>query len=265
MNILVFLIIFFILVEYLIYNLNKKKIYQETFLVKEVKIDKTYIINLENDKKRFNTIKEQCLKNNLNISRFDAINGKLLNIEDSEIKKRFGNEPLKNEIIKNKFLKRTQIGCALSHIKLWEKIINTKDNIILVLEDDAIVPDDFQKKLLDYTNQLPENWDMLICGGNKFQGKIYSNNLITPIKNKYGNYGTFGYIIKKNTAKKLLENCEFISKSIDYHLNLNFYEQNNVFFCNPQLIKHNYEFFSNIMKKTRSEHNKKGNIIKIIT
>ena len=264
MNILIFLIIFFILFEYLIYNLNKK-LYLETFFVEPIKIDKTYVINLDYDKQRFNIIKEQCLKNNLNITRFNAINGKLINLNDIEIKKRFGNEPLKNEIIKNKFLQRNQIGCALSHINLWKKIVEENNNIILVLEDDAIVPNDFQKKLLDYTNQLPDNWDMLICGGNKFQGKIYSTNLIKPIKNKYGNYGTFGYIIKKDTAKKLLKNCEFMTKSIDYHLNLNFYEQNNVFFCNPQLIKHNYEFFSNIMKKTRSEHNKKGNIIKIIT
>ena len=100
MNILIFLIIFFILLEYLIYNLNKK-LYLETFFIGPIKIDKTYVINLDYDKQRFNTIREQCLKNNLNKTRFNAINGKLINLEDIEIKKRFGNEPLKNEIIKN--------------------------------------------------------------------------------------------------------------------------------------------------------------------
>ena len=58
-----------------------------------------------------------------------------------------------------------------------------------------------------YMSQAPSNWEMIILGGNRFKGKYYSKNLIRPVINKYGNWGTFGYMIKRSCAKKLLNNC----------------------------------------------------------
>ena len=52
--------------------------------------------------------------------------------------------------------------------------------------------------------------------------------------------------------------------TIDHHLNLNYYSQNNVFFCNPQLIKHDYNYYSNILQKVRKDDTIKNNKIEII-
>jgi glycosyl transferase family 25 len=39
----------------------------------------------------------------------------------------------------------SQIGCALSHIKIYKKFIKTDYNFALVLEDDAIFIEKFNK------------------------------------------------------------------------------------------------------------------------
>ena len=214
-----------------------------------------YVINLESDIDRWKQILKDAKTQNLNIQRFDAVDGRKINL----------NHPSITSIFKNSKLKPGQKGCALSHINLWKKISrgNPEDHII-ILEDDAIIPKNFDNKLKHYLNQAPDNWEMIILGGNRFKGRQYSNNLIKPVINKYGNWGTFGYMIKRKCAKKLLKNCSVLNITIDHHLNLNFYSQNNVFFCVPQLITHDYNYYSNILHKVRKDDSERNNKVEII-
>lgn len=247
--ILIFIIIIIILaiVNYNIYKKNIENFKTESNI-------KIYVVNLKKDIERWNVIKNDADKQNLNIVRFDAVDGRKINL----------NTPKYNHMFQSHKLKAGQKGCALSHITLWNKIKNDNHDIIIVLEDDAIIPKNFNVKLNKYLNQAPNNWDMIILGGNRFKGKYYSKNLIKPVINPYGNWGTFGYMIKKNTANKLLENCRVMKTTIDHHLNLNFYSQNEVYFCNPQIIKHDYNYYSNILQKVRKDDSIRNNKIEII-
>ena len=218
-------------------------------------IDKIYVINLLSDKKRLNVIDNSLNKLNLNYIRFDAINGKYITPDDN--KKYFKK--------KNK-LSKSQKGCALSHIKLWEHIHYNNDDVILILEDDSIIPNNFTKNLNTYIKELPNDWDMILLGGNSIYGKKHSEHFIYLDKKykKNGNYGLFAYLIKKQTVPKLLESCKNLGKTIDHNLNKKFYVDNKVFFCNPMLISHNYNFFSNIMNRVRTNDELKNNKIIII-
>jgi GR25 family glycosyltransferase involved in LPS biosynthesis len=214
-----------------------------------------YVVNLESDINRWDQILNDAKKQNLNIKRFNAVDGRKINL----------NHPSITNIFKSRKLKPGQKGCALSHINLWKQISNgNPDDNIIILEDDAIIPKDFDNKLKLYLNQAPNNWDMIILGGNRFKGTHYSNNLIKPVINKYGNWGTFGYMIKRKCAKKLLKNCSILNTTIDHHLNLNFYSQHNVFFCVPQLVTHDYNYYSNILHKVRKDDSERNNKVEII-
>jgi glycosyl transferase family 25 len=228
---------------------------QEDFT--DFKINKTYVINLETDKDRLKDILNMGKRENIHIERFDAVNGRKLSSQDPYIKKFFSKQ--------NK-LKKSQKGCALSHIKIWEKIKENNDENVMILEDDAIIPTDFNNKLNAYIKELPDNWEMVLLGGNNIVGKQYSKLLLkaNPLTKKHCNYGLFGYLIKKNTATKLLNVCMGLGKTIDVQLNKHFYKRNNVFFCSPQLITHNYDYYSNIFNKVRTNDAINNNRIEII-
>ena len=89
---------------------------------------------------------EQSKKAKLNVQRFDAIYGK-------ELPK---NHYIKKYFVDNHNLTDGQIGCALSHIKIWEDAVKNNYKNILVFEDDATIPHDFWDKFNKAYNELPK-------------------------------------------------------------------------------------------------------------
>jgi GR25 family glycosyltransferase involved in LPS biosynthesis len=67
------------------------------------------------------------------------------------------------------------IGCALSHLQLWEKCIELNKPII-IMEDDAIVSKDFNKHINNIMNNLlPKKWDIIQLNYN-FDSVLSYNN-----------------------------------------------------------------------------------------
>lgn len=58
---------------------------------------------------------------------------------------------------------RGQLGCTLSHYKLYEKIVAGNYEKVLILEDDCMITDSVNN-IGEYMNQLPENWGLLYLG-----------------------------------------------------------------------------------------------------
>tara|TARA_E500000178_G_C17027753_1_gene758917 strand:+ start:198 stop:962 length:765 start_codon:yes stop_codon:yes gene_type:complete len=252
-NILIILVLI-ILINLLIKKLPEK----ENFSI--CPIEQTYIVNLDKDKHRFNSISKELKRENINFKRFSAIFGKDLDLNSERCQKFFSKKAIKE-------LKAGQMGCSMSHIILWEEIATkNNDNIYMILEDDAVLPKNFNKEVMKYIKEMPDNWDMLLLGANSLIGKKYSENLLyTDISiKKNGNYGTYAYLIKPKSAQKLLKTCEKMDKTIDHYLNKNFYIKHNVFFCNPHFVSHNYDYVSNLVNRVRSKDASKNNIIKVI-
>jgi glycosyl transferase, family 25 len=57
------------------------------------------------------------------------------------------------------------VGCALSHLTLWERSV--RDHVILtVVEDDAVLRRDFEAKSQELIARLPPDWDIIMWGWN---------------------------------------------------------------------------------------------------
>lgn len=66
-----------------------------------------------------------------------------------------------------------QIGCSLSHVKLYELISNSDWDKVLILEDDCIFNEEINN-LENYFSQLPNDWEMIYLG---WVGNIHSGNI----------------------------------------------------------------------------------------
>jgi len=174
--------------------------------------NKIKIVNLERRPDR----KEKmvtCLKN-MNISEekyefIKACDGK--NVEATfGIKHLFRN----NDFRYNKGV----IGCALSHIQLWQKLIEDPENdYYIILEDDVTMSKKTKEYLLGLQSVFSEKevvflgYHMYYNNRDKF-GFIYNENecdvkdiKIAPLVRKLIMGGTFSYTINKLGARKFLE------------------------------------------------------------
>jgi GR25 family glycosyltransferase involved in LPS biosynthesis len=182
-----------------------------------------FVINL----KKSNERRREFDNNNLKFIKYtyhDAIEGDKINI---------------NELDKHIFTKGSinysngAIGCALSHLQLWEKCIELNKPII-IMEDDAIVNRDFNKQINNLINNLlPKKWDIIqlnynfdsilsynntnyeTCNCVFNQTKLTKNDIFNFVNSKINTtiaklnncFGSSSYIISPMGAKALKQKC----------------------------------------------------------
>ena len=99
--------------------------------------------------------------------------------------------------ILNTPLTKGEIGCFLSHWRIWEKCI-AKNEKVLVLEDDARLTEDFN---LEEINELSDTYDFLYLGWKEMEESIpLSGKLVKPVYP----YWALGYVITPNAARILV-------------------------------------------------------------
>lgn len=112
------------------------------------------------------------------------------------------------------------VGCSLSHIKIWEKIVQNKTKYNMIFEDDAWVIGVDMTSIINRLNSLPDDWHIYMIG------QPHSILEGIPIIDKPNLYkltrfcGTHAYIINYEGAKWLLEKGKLfpIQQQIDAHL-----------------------------------------------
>lgn len=99
--------------------------------------------------------------------RFGAVDGKLLRIEDEvtegalreiETAERTGYRERHYE------LTRGAVGCYLSHMAIWERLLQSDKHIAMVCEDDAKLDTKVLQTLQQARANIPDNWDILLLG-----------------------------------------------------------------------------------------------------
>ena len=107
---------------------------------------KIYVINLKKDINKRQRIISMFQKLNIsNYEIFDAVNGNELN--HFEINKKW------YDPWSHLHLTKGEVGCALSHYQLWQKIKNEK-KMAMILEDDFII--DNEKLFVECANYEEE-------------------------------------------------------------------------------------------------------------
>ncbi len=179
------------------------------------------IISLAKDEKRRRRIVQQCKTLGLNYKLFDAIDGNTLT--QAELDKVYAEKNTISAI--GRRLSRGEIGCALSHLSVYKQMLSENIKIMIILEDDAILSPKF-KEALQIIDYLPKNWEILllgyICYGNHFWYKlpIKIPKLKWRIAKAIGVcYCTHAYIIRQDTAKKILTRTKKLCQPIDSYTN----------------------------------------------
>ncbi|MDP3265088.1 MAG: glycosyltransferase family 25 protein [Tabrizicola sp.] len=112
------------------------------------------------------------------------------------------------------------IGCYHSHLGVWRDFLETGAPVALVLEDDVVFHPDFVTAV-DAALAASDRWDMLKL--NCIRAKL-------PVsQGKIGNYtlnayigpatGTGAYLVKRETAAKLLPRMLPITRATDHEIN----------------------------------------------
>lgn len=182
-------------------------------------IDRIFYINLDRRPDRDANIKEQLKKTNLLqiAERVSAIDGPKLDLQ--MVKSIITPKGVINaQNMNGGFgvpLTRGAIGCAMSHRAIWIQIRDDPMlNSALILEDDIEMNDDFVSKFNTYKKYVPLNYDIIYLGYHlaSIDSSLENVNAIFVKLKKV--YGTFGYIVTKQGAEKLLKMFP-ISEQVD--------------------------------------------------
>jgi GR25 family glycosyltransferase involved in LPS biosynthesis len=77
--------------------------------------------------------------------------------------------------------RRGNYACALSHIRLWQRLASADDNsTFLVFEDDSVIPPDFHAKLRAALATVPADWDMLYLNHERLKGNAVNADWLRP-------------------------------------------------------------------------------------
>jgi GR25 family glycosyltransferase involved in LPS biosynthesis len=162
------------------------------------------------------------------VKRFLGVDGKTLNLDtDDRI------TTLTKRNIKTKTRRSHEeldsvggVGCALSHIAVWQWMVDHNQEMCIIFEDDAVVPADFKEK----ANQIikdsmvlknPKQWDIWLLGGK------WEDMSRIPNETKVVRVGAFvlfhAYVLTLDAAKQLLKNAYPIHCHIDMWTSIHAY------------------------------------------
>ena len=116
---------------------------------------------------------------------------------------------------------RLRFGCYMSHVKLWEHMVQNGQRFAIVLEDDVTVVDGFMDKILAHINRLPEDWDIFYLDGcfQRLAGRYAEGIWLLR-----GSLCTHGYVISHSAAAQLALSYALSSdKPVDHMIDENIY------------------------------------------
>jgi glycosyl transferase family 25 len=174
-----------------------------------------FVISLSRSIERRDRIKKIMADQGISLSFVDAVDGRELNnCRINEIRDR--SNYFKNQRKRN--LSRGEIGCALSHLKIYKHIIDNDIEYALIFEDDIDILSESVLKEILFTDSLikNKNWDLLQLGYYQKFNTEYAETFVSfkkdqLIENVYMARpaifcsSTFAYVIRKNAASILFE------------------------------------------------------------
>jgi GR25 family glycosyltransferase involved in LPS biosynthesis len=189
---------------------------------------KSFCISLEKQRDNWPELKKYFTENGVtDINMFSAINGKELgkyfenpkieNISQNTmdlIKKSGGLEKLVSTWglyhLFNSTKRRDHaqlgswgaVGCSLSHISIWEKIVEENLEMALIFEDDIDFKSDFKDKLPKVIANLPKDADIIFLDTVVNFKPLKHDDIFDKVLGQF--FGTHSYIMTNKGAQKLL-------------------------------------------------------------
>lgn len=190
---------------------------------------KCFVINLPRSIERLHACSNRLQQLGIDYEIFTATDGFNLTAQDLELCKIETTSVLplnkQRQIMMKNPLSPCEVGCALSHLRLYQHILQQHLPYACILEDDCLVKPAF-KTALNSISQLDLSWDLINFAQNSslrswpWQHKVYLSadktqyiqkvGLDFPYLNALFNsrrliYGTFLYLISAHACRRLLE------------------------------------------------------------
>ena len=183
-------------------------------------------ITLERRPDRWKRFQDQPGIQRLRLQRFVGVDGKTLDLKSdtrvTTLTKR--NIMAKSRRAHEELDSIGGVGCALSHIAVWQSMVDNNYPICLVFEDDAVVPPTFietaNKIIKGSLLENPKQWDMWLLGGKwDDMSHIPKSDLI-----RIEAFVLFhAYVLTLDMAKKLLQDVFPIHAHIDTWVSIESY------------------------------------------
>jgi len=118
-----------------------------------------------------------------------------------QLETKYNSGALKSKTLRSSLHERLRFGCYMSHVLLWQTMLQRELDFIVVLEDDVVLPSAFDSRLREILMKLPQNWGILYLNGTerKFGGK-HSDGVLQA----KGGVGAFAYALSKSAAQYFL-------------------------------------------------------------
>lgn len=217
-----------------------------------------FIINMKPCESRWYEVQKRLKDLNISAERFEATIGK--NLGEQEFLNWYCPKKNKNSYHRN--LTLGEIGCYISHMRVWEHIVTHSIPICVILEDDIII-----KSHLTNTIESAEklkNWDLIKLSDSRDLPFINTQSLESEFV--LGNYfkipnGAQGYILSLEGAKKLLHRKPFF-RPVDVDMQFHSEVGLNIVGIKPYPIATDSQFESEIAKTNSGRHSNKSTFIR---
>ncbi|KAL3090259.1 hypothetical protein niasHS_006711 [Heterodera schachtii] len=166
--------------------------------------DQVYLINLRRRPQKLEKMREVFRLVGLDFTHFEAVDGQ--NLTEQELSAiRF--LPGFEDPYYKRPMKRGEIGCFLSHFKIWEEIVRNGHQRAVVLEDDVRFSPNgtlILKKTMEDLTRTRLDWDLIYLG----RKRIGTDEAFVPghrfLSTVAYSHWTLGYAITLSGARKLL-------------------------------------------------------------
>jgi glycosyl transferase family 25 len=180
--------------------------------IKELPI---WLINLPRDEKRLTAMEAQFAKMGLQWQLFEAVDGKehemelLSATDEAAYQRNMGSTLLPGHL-----------GVYASHLAVWDKLVASRHEIALILEDDVVFHDDFLVALASAIS-VRDHWDIVRFNAIRAKLPISQGTIGSYQLNAYvGPFtGNAAYLIKREVAERLLPGLRRQTRALDHELN----------------------------------------------
>lgn len=195
----------------------------------------SFVINLDRRPDRWEQVQAQPDAHRIpNLSRFSAVDGKTLNLQTDSRVSTYARHNITYSLRRSHDMLDSigGVGCALSHVSLWEKLAKSDAPVILILEDDIALPSGTWARVEKVFETSPflrntENWDIwsignLNCLPTRGHNEIPRDG--NPSRNESEwiqcreFVGLQAYFITRRGAMKLLKEAYPIQQHIDWFI-----------------------------------------------
>lgn len=158
---------------------------------------KTFVVSMDtpSGRQRLGRLADQCRREGIEWEWMVGVDGKKL---DPEALARAAGPWCRS------LCSPAMVGCALSHIRCWQRVVDEGLSEALILEDDAVLQEGFLSKLQRGLRDVPEDYHLLVAGCFLCSAPMMPKKDHGVRKLKIF-FGSHAYVVSQAGARYLLE------------------------------------------------------------